>query len=145
MSTIVHDTAVVIRNIQMLYVIPGVLIEVVLHPGLDLVPIDSDEVIAIESALLVPEADDVHQLVLTDAHVNAPDSQRHQLHPAAHADLRSTSIARIDVNEVVVRGSFRLEANACLISVSFHCSSQDCPISERVLSGQDIGDPAIGP
>ena len=56
-----HDRAVVIRA----HVVPvgDVLVKVVLHPRLDLVPVDGHERVAVRARLLVPEADGVACLV----------------------------------------------------------------------------------
>ena len=133
-STVVHHTSIIVRSVQTLNVVPGVLVEVVFHTGLDVLPVDSNVIVSIITALLMPKADDMHQFVLTYAHVNATDAQRDQLHSSPFPDLGRTAIARVDVDEVVVRRCFRLETDACTVRISFHCRSQHCAISGGVLS-----------
>ena len=64
---VVHNTAVVIWNVECADLVSGVLSEVVLYTGLDVGRVDGDECVSVWSCLLVLEADGVSHLVDDDS------------------------------------------------------------------------------
>src|SRR5918993_459903 len=97
-SLVVHDRAVVVR--PDVVTIGDVLVEVVLTTGLDVLPVDGDELVAILTALLVPQADGVADLV--DAAPGVTAGAHRDVLPTgpAHADLRRASGAVKEAHEV---------------------------------------------
>lgn len=145
MCSVVHDASQVIGDVQVLNIVPRVLVEVVFHSRLNVLPVDTDVFVSIEATLLMPEADYVHQLMLTDSHVHATDTEGHELHATTTTNLGRTAVTGIDVDKVVIRGSFRLEADAGFVCVSFDGSGKNGSVPSRVFAGQDVRDPAVGP
>ena len=76
-APVVHHRAGIILGAQVIYLVEVVLEEVELHPRLDVVEVDGDVAVPVRSALLVPEARGVHQLVYDDPSVDTAGAEAH--------------------------------------------------------------------
>ena len=95
-SRVVHDRAVVVG--AQVVAVDDVLVELRRHAGLDVLPVDRHEKVAVLAALLVPETDRVADLVDRVAR-RAAGAQADVLAPASHPDERPapTRIREVDV------------------------------------------------
>lgn len=136
-SSVVHDGTVVIWSVQVVGVL---LVKVVGHVGIDVLPVDSDIVVAVTPGLLVLEAQSVHDFMLNDSMVEtAPsvDGERLSISHFTQRGETSTFILHHDVVVLILTGH---EADAGAAVEGLHGTFNELPLPLLVLIANGVGD-----
>lgn len=120
--TVMHNTLVVILNAKVADNCTVVLIEVMLAATLNIIPVDSNEIVPFRGTLLVIKPDGMHQLV--DDYAVPQALHRTEVHNLAaifHANTRPTAtVVRLDVDPIGVALDVWPKAQAGVVVVVLH-------------------------
>ena len=150
-SSIVHDGADVVRLSASGYLVPVVLFEIHQHRPPDVICVHKHMLVAVRTALLVPEAERVHELVHDDAGTDAAGAQR-ELLAAAPAALHAanTTVATFFLHHVhvVVRGVSGCDRSHLQTGVPLklhHSASDHGALATRELPRHGVVEDAVWP
>lgn len=139
-----HDRAGIIASTQVINLVEIILEKVILHATLDVVPVDGDVFISVSSALLVPEARGMHQLVHHDPSVDTTIAKTHLLSPASPANTGAAATALHDVNVSSLIGSWN-KAKTSLFVIVGHGLGNDSSFSAVESARDDVGNDTTWP
>ena len=139
-----HHRTCVIFSSKMVNFIEVILEEVELHATLDVAPVDGDVVVSVSSALFMPEASGMHQLMHHNTSVDTAITKTDLLHPSCPANTAATSTALHDVDVASLIGSGE-ESYAGLFMVFLHSLCNNASLMAVKSARDDIWNDTIGP